>query len=80
MRSKVYLQVDRVDAVTCAAAGRVSVADLHEAMGGIAGRLGVMSAAIRPLIPGLRIAGPAVTAFCAPGDRSEEHTSELQSL
>lgn len=73
MRSKVYLQVDRVDAVTCAAAGRVSVADLHEAMGGIAGRLGVMSAAMRPLVPGLRIAGPAVTAFCAPGDNLMMH-------
>lgn len=73
MRSKVYLQVDRVDEVTCAAAGRVSVADLHEAMGGISGRLAMMSPEMRPLIRGLRIAGPAVTAYCAPGDNLMMH-------
>jgi hypothetical protein len=61
-RSKVYLKVDRVDAQTCALARTVSVADLHEALGGVAGRLGMMSPAMRPLIAGLRIAGPAVTA------------------
>jgi 4-hydroxy-4-methyl-2-oxoglutarate aldolase len=71
--SRVYLQVERVDAVTCAAAGRVSVADLHEAMGGVAGRQGMMAPEMRPLIRGLRIAGPAVTAFCAPGDNLMMH-------
>ena len=31
--SKDYLQVDRVDAATCARAAQASVSDLHEAMG-----------------------------------------------
>ena len=31
--SRVYLQVERVDAVTCAAAGRVSVAELRALAG-----------------------------------------------
>lgn len=73
LRSKVYLKVDRVDAKTCKLAAGVSVADLHEAMGGVAGRLGMMAPAMRPLVPGLRIAGPAVTAFCSPGDNLMMH-------
>jgi len=73
LRSKVYLKVDRVDAETCALARSVSVADLHEAMGGVAGRLGMMSPAMRPLIDGLRSAGPAVTAYCSPGDNLMMH-------
>lgn len=72
-RSKVYLKVDRTDAQTCALARTVSVADLHEAMGGVAGRLGMMSPAMRPLINGLRVAGPAVTAYCSPGDNLMMH-------
>lgn len=73
LRSKVYLKVDRVDSETCKLAASVSVADLHEAMGGVAGRLGMMAPAMRPLVPGLRIAGPAVTAFCSPGDNLMMH-------
>ena len=73
LRSKVYLKVDRVDAQTCALARTVSVADMHEAMGGVSGRLGMMSPAMRPLINGLRIAGPAVTAYCSPGDNLMMH-------
>lgn len=73
LRSKVYLQVERVDAAICAAAATVSVSDLHEAMGGVAGRLAMMTPQMRPLISGLRVAGPAVTAFCAPGDNLMMH-------
>lgn len=72
-RAKVYLQVDRVDAQTCALARGVSVADLHESLGGIAGRAATMTPAMRPLVPGLRIAGPAVTAWCPPGDNLMMH-------
>ncbi|HEX4943625.1 MAG TPA: RraA family protein [Usitatibacteraceae bacterium] len=73
LRSKVYLKVDRVDARTCALARTTSVADLHESLGGVAGRIGTMSPAMRPLIAGLRIAGPAVTAYCSPGDNLMMH-------
>jgi 4-hydroxy-4-methyl-2-oxoglutarate aldolase len=74
-RSKVYLQVDRVDAATCALAAQASVSDLHEAMGAPANRIQTMDRHMRPLIDGLRIAGPAVTAFCPPGDNLMMHRS-----
>jgi 4-hydroxy-4-methyl-2-oxoglutarate aldolase len=71
--SKVYLKVDRVDASVCARAAQASVADLHEAMGSPACRLQTMAPAMRPLIEGLRVAGPAITAFCPPGDNLMMH-------
>lgn len=73
MKSTVYLKIERVDAETCALARTVSVADLHEALGGVAGRQAMMAPAMRPLVAGLRIAGPAATAFCAPGDNLMMH-------
>jgi 4-hydroxy-4-methyl-2-oxoglutarate aldolase len=73
LRSKVYLKVDRVDPRTCAAARTVSVSDLHEAMGAVAGRRATLAPAMRALIQGLRMAGPAVTAACAPGDNLMMH-------
>lgn len=72
-KSIVYLKVNRVDADLCTLARQVSVSDLHEAMGGIAGRLATMGPHMRPLLPGVRIAGPAVTAFCEPGDNLMMH-------
>ena len=44
------------------------VADLHEAMGAFEGRRTLMAPGMRALNAGLRIAGPAVTAYCDPGD------------
>jgi 4-hydroxy-4-methyl-2-oxoglutarate aldolase len=73
VKSKVYLQVERVDEATCALAAGASVSDLHEAMGAAAGRLATMGPQMRALVPGIRIAGPAVTAFCAPGDNLMMH-------
>jgi len=72
-RSKVYLQVDRADEATCAAAARASVSDLHEAMGRPGNRMATMGPGMRPLLEGVRIAGPAITAFCAPGDNLMMH-------
>ena len=71
--SIVYLQVDRVPGAVCEAAKSVSVADLHEAMGVAPARQGLMSPRMRPLNRGLRIAGPAVTAYCGPGDNLMMH-------
>ncbi|HVL58545.1 MAG TPA: RraA family protein, partial [Burkholderiaceae bacterium] len=71
--SKVWLRVDRVDAQWCDRARALSVADVHEAMGAAAGRAGLMSPRMRPLVRGLRVAGPALTAFCAPGDNLMMH-------
>src|SRR5690606_28981743 len=48
-------------------------ADVHESMG-VAGRAALLGARIRPLREGQpRIAGPAVTAFCWPGDNLMMH-------
>jgi 4-hydroxy-4-methyl-2-oxoglutarate aldolase len=71
--SRVWLRVDRVGADCCERARAISVADVHEAMGPAAGRAGLMSARMRPLVRGLRAAGPAITAFCAPGDNLMMH-------
>lgn len=73
MKSLVYLDVDRVDAAVCRSAAGVPVADLHEAMGPARGRPALMSRRMRPLNRGLHVAGPAVTAYCAPGDNLMMH-------
>ena len=73
MKSKVYLQVDRVAAETCKRAAQSSVADLHEAMGRPACLAATMAHEMRPVVEGLRIAGPAITAFCAAGDNLMMH-------
>jgi 4-hydroxy-4-methyl-2-oxoglutarate aldolase len=72
-QSKVYLKVNRVDAATVERARSVTVADVHESMG-VAGRAALLGARMRPLSEGQpRIAGPAVTAFCWPGDNLMMH-------
>jgi 4-hydroxy-4-methyl-2-oxoglutarate aldolase len=71
--SKIYLKVVRVPADVCARAAQASVADLHEAMGRPTCLQQTMSPAMRPLIEGLRVAGPAITAFCPPGDNLMMH-------
>lgn len=70
--SKVYLQVNRVAPEVVAQARDVTVADVHESMGP-AGRAALMGARMRPLREGQRMAGPAVTAFCWPGDNLMMH-------
>ena len=71
--STVYLRVNRVSSDVCSAAKDVTVSDLHEAMGVASARAGLMSPRMRPLNRGMRIAGPAVTAHCAPGDNLMMH-------
>lgn len=70
--SKVFLRVNRVDASLCAQALKATVSDLHEAAW-TSSVGGLMSSRMRPLQKGRRIAGPAVTAFCAPGDNLMMH-------
>lgn len=70
--SRVFLRVRRVDADLCVRAREVTVADLHESTGHL-GFAGLMSPRMRRVTPGLRIAGPAVTAWCLPGDNLMMH-------
>ena len=66
--SKVYRRIPECDPALVAEAGKYSVADLHEAMDVMAGRMALFSPQIRPLNPDLRVSGQAVTAFVYPGD------------
>ncbi|MDO8777877.1 MAG: RraA family protein [Burkholderiaceae bacterium] len=71
--SQVYLKVRRVDAAVVAQARDLTVADVHESMG-TRGRAALLGARMRPLKEGQpQIAGPAVTAFCWPGDNLMMH-------
>ncbi|NML44840.1 4-carboxy-4-hydroxy-2-oxoadipate aldolase/oxaloacetate decarboxylase [Ramlibacter sp. G-1-2-2] len=70
--STVYLKVNRVAADIVERARELTVADIHESMGA-AGRAALMDARMHPLQQGVRIAGPAVTAYCWPGDNLMMH-------
>jgi 4-hydroxy-4-methyl-2-oxoglutarate aldolase len=52
-----------------AAFARLGVATVHEA----AGRTGVIDFPLTQVVPGSRVAGPARTALCRPGDNSMVH-------
>jgi 4-hydroxy-4-methyl-2-oxoglutarate aldolase len=52
-----------------AALARLGVATVHEA----AGRVGIVDVALTQVVPGSRVAGPARTALCAPGDNTMVH-------
>lgn len=71
-QSKVYLRVNRVDAALVEQAREVTLSDLHESMG-TEGRAALMSPRMRPTHPKIKMAGPAVTAFCSPGDNLMMH-------
>lgn len=65
---KVYRQIPPCDPALIEAAGRFSVADLHESMDSVSGRQALFDNGIRPLNIGQRIAGQAVTVYTFPGD------------
>ena len=50
---------------------RLGVATMHEA----ASRIGVVDLDLTQVVPGSRVAGPARTAVCAPGDNSMVHAA-----
>jgi 4-hydroxy-4-methyl-2-oxoglutarate aldolase len=56
--------IERPGAATIEAARQLPAATLHEA----AGRIGVMPSAIKPVVPGFRVCGPAVTVHSPGGD------------
>jgi len=56
--------IDRVDAATVAAARSLPTATLHEA----GGKIGALPSAIKPVAPGFRLCGPALTVHSPGGD------------
>lgn len=69
----IYTKIPPSDPALVAQAAKIGVADLHEALGAVTGRMLLMGTRLRPLDPSKRIAGPAVTAFNWPGDNLMMH-------
>ena len=68
MTHRIFTRIPEGDPAVIEAIGQSSVADLHEAMETIPGRMSLLDPAIAPLNRGLKIVGQAVTAYVFPGD------------
>ncbi len=71
MNHKVVRRIDRPDPETVRLLGELGVATVHEAQG----RLGLLRPYMRPIYPSAKVAGPAVTVLCHPGDNLMIHAA-----
>jgi 4-hydroxy-4-methyl-2-oxoglutarate aldolase len=67
----IVMNIPRADPDHIRRLGECGVATVHEAMG----RVGLLDAGIRPIFPGARVAGSAVTVICGPGDNLMIHAA-----
>jgi 4-hydroxy-4-methyl-2-oxoglutarate aldolase len=70
----VYRNVKRVDRAIAVRLGAFGTATVHEAMG----RSGLMQPYLRPIYPGARVSGAAVTVLLHPGDNWMLHVAAEQ--
>ena len=75
MQSVVYKQIPRCSRDLLDQIASFPIADLHEALGAIEGRLRLMSPRMRPIAPSQKAAGQAVTAYNFPGDNLLIHAA-----
>ncbi|MGO9125932.1 MAG: 4-carboxy-4-hydroxy-2-oxoadipate aldolase/oxaloacetate decarboxylase [Terriglobales bacterium] len=71
MQPRIIRKINRPPADVVNLLGELGVATIHEAQG----RSGLMRPYMRPIYPNARVAGPAVTVLCHPGDNLMIHAA-----
>ena len=75
MNPVIFTDIPEPDPDLVAEAANYAIADLHEALGPVQGRMCLMSPRMRPLLEGRRISGAAITSYNYPGDNLMIHVA-----
>ena len=70
-----FRQIPRPDPAELKILRGIPAADLHDEMSPVEQRLQLMHHSMRPVLPSKRFFGPAVTAYCMPGDNLMMHAA-----
>lgn len=75
MKPVIYTDIPALDPALLERAKGFAMADLHEGLGAVAGRSGLMAPNMRPVYSGTKICGQAVTCYNYPGDNLMLHAA-----